>query len=195
MPSPPLPETNTAPIGDLTGYELIYGDVPDDQEAAVEQAILDASSIVRALASLTITLVEDETVTMDGSGTNLLLLPEWPVTDVHAVMIRELDGSETDVPEDEYDWSETKGILQRRHYRPWPYRFQSVTLTYTHGWTTPPADIVRVVYNMVARALAAGDGRDVKSKTLGQASVTYVDVGRVGLTSWEEAVIQRIRLR
>lgn len=192
MAMPPLPELNTDPLGDLTGYEALYGTVAAGDQDKVTQAIADASAFMRMAMDVTISQVTDEDVVMDGRGSYTLMLPEWPVTDVTDVVV---DGDAWEA--DWYEWSEYLGIVYARNGRIFPRRPQIVSLTYTHGWDPVPPPIVEAVYKRARRGLNS-DGRDVRTEQLGAYSVTYASLAAgvsAGLTTDEERVIRRYKIR
>lgn len=76
-----------------------------------------------------------ETVTLDGTGTPILLLPTFPVTAVTSVVA---DGTPL-VFDDDFWWS-ASGILTRVGGC-WPGEPRSVVVNYTHGYAAIPASV------------------------------------------------------
>lgn len=115
-----------------------------------------------------------ETITLDCTGGYKIFLPELPATSVTSVVER----GETLSPYDDYILSQY-GIL-RRENDDWPNAAGIVTITYTHGYTVIPDDIVSVCTRAASRAYQAGlraaeqEGvPGVNAMTLGDYSVTY----------------------
>jgi hypothetical protein len=128
-----------------------------------------------------------ETVILDGTGTDTILLPELPVLSVTAVV----DNCDTSYPTtlqpqsagSNADYTYTggfDGLLIRRRgqfvawegmfnaaYGKWPDRRQSVQVTYSHGFSTVPTDLQLLCAIIASRAFAQ-DGAN--SETVG----TYV---------------------
>jgi hypothetical protein len=119
----------------------------------------------------------EETVRLDGNGTQVLLLPQLPVTAVESV---EVDG-EALTEDDHFRWSE-KGILQRVCGR-WPDLLGVVSVTYTHGYPEVPQDVKLAVLRAAARTMRnpAGAGTEtVGAYTVGGTQVLFgVDEIRV----------------
>jgi hypothetical protein len=132
-----------------------------------------ACDIVRDIAEQTFNAVVADTITMDGTGTDALLLPERPVTaagtvTVHGTAVTDyvLNGN---------------GILFRRGTitsswcwpgLTWPYGRQNITVTYNHGYAD--ANIPRSV-RVVALAIAgriAVQGAALK-ESMGDVSMEY----------------------
>lgn len=107
------------------------------------------SDEVRKFSRLTFETHTDEEITLDGSGTTILLLPALPVTDVSSVVVAEEELDEID----DYEWS-AKGILRRLGGYVWEQKFRSVTVTYSHGFTEVPEDVRLLVVRVAARGWA-----------------------------------------
>lgn len=147
-------------------------------EAARAEALLgDASALVRSYTRQTFTLVEDDAAVLRAQGGEVRL-PQRPVTDVATVvavggsvavpdvtisdwvwdgldLIRVGDGScVINLPE--VWWDDEDGY-------PGTYR-----VTYSHGYASAPADVVRVVCGIVLRTLTAPTmAGGVTSETVG----------------------------
>ena len=128
------------------------------------------------------------TVTLDGTGTDALLLPELPVTAAGTVLVN--GGTVTD-----YALSDN-GILFRGSAgvdpRPvWPLGRQNVQVTYTHGWADQdiPRDLRMVALSLATRLWLQGP---VKQESVGAVSVTY-GVNSTDLTSGEAAILRKYK--
>lgn len=86
---------------------------------------------------------QEDTITLDGTGTDTILLPSRLVVDVTSVKIR---GEE--VPADSYEWS-TIGALRRLN-GVWPNAYRSIEVTMKHGFTNM-AVLADVVESIAAR--------------------------------------------
>lgn len=154
---------------------------------AAEQYADSASGIIRDYLGQRIDRVRNDTAVVVGDGSELLMLPEMPVTAVSAVSV---GGSALSVGE----WSfGPKGQLWRyvsasevlSWVAKWP-KGVPVTVTYDHGYVAVPAAV-----KAVALELAAGlyqNPAGVVSEAVGQYSVTYGSssagggaTGRMGL--------------
>ncbi|MFD6432822.1 hypothetical protein [Streptomyces venezuelae] len=148
----------------------------DPAELAVMGTYLDvASAAVREAAGVPISQTTS-TITLEGGTSPYLQLPGPPVTAVAAVTV---DGQAVT------DWKLRSGSL----YRPCGWGWDAeVSVTYTHGLPTVPADLVDLVCRIAAAALLAyrsadgGEGlaaKDVRSERIGDYSVQYGDDGRI----------------
>jgi hypothetical protein len=123
-----------------------------------------------------------ETVILDGTGTDTILLPELPVIDVTNV-VSDCDTSwpQTLLPQSNgsnADYTFTGGydglLIRRRgqfvayegmfnaRYGMWPSRRQSVQVTYSHGYQTIPTDLQLLCAIIAARAFAQ-DGANAEN--------------------------------
>ncbi|MEU2789017.1 mobile element protein [Streptomyces sp. NPDC007100] len=145
-------------------------------------ALRAATRRFRGAAGHPVTLVTDETVTLDGTGRRTLLLPVWPVTAVSRVL---LEGQEL-VEGTDFSWSET-GILRRLGGLCWPDRLRCLQVTYSHGWTQVPEDIQEVVIDQARTMLALRPA--VQAMQTGGQTITYGAQAAVGVTDqWAKAV-------
>ena len=98
------------------------GFTPTTAEAAATRAIRD-------YCGWHIAPVLNESIILDGTGTDTLLLPSRRVLDVTSVKV---DGETLEA--DAYDWS-ADGMLHRRHrHRRWPRRYRSIEVELRHGF-------------------------------------------------------------
>ncbi|MFT9821149.1 hypothetical protein [Lysinibacillus sp. NPDC056185] len=126
-----------------------------------------------------------ETLTVDGSGGPVQLLPTLRLAEVISVTDR---GAAVDDPE----WS-AAGML-RRPYGCWTSRMRGVVAKVEHGFTQAPAELLVVIASMASRGVTA---TDVRRQTAGPFTVEYGDgasSGAVGMTGEERAVLDRYRL-
>jgi hypothetical protein len=168
----------------ITGAELgtylELGDLSADPVATI--ATEAACAICRTFADQEFTSTAGDIVSLDGAGTDALLLPEYPVTDVSAVSVD--DSAVT-------DWVVSPiGVLIRPGSY-WPAGRQNITVTYDHGYAEAdfPAD-VRMVALVVAGRLY--DRVDAKQESLGAYSATYV-TNATDLTIGEKAILRKHR--
>ncbi|MEE1835757.1 hypothetical protein [Streptomyces sp. SP17KL33] len=158
-----------ATIDDLTARGVT---VEVSETTVVNTYLAVASTVVRDAAGVPISEVES-TVTLEGEAGQWLSLPGAPVTAVSAV---ELDG------ETLTDWRLRSGAL----WRPCGWLSDcgpsEVTVTYSHGLTEVPEDIVDIVCRLAAIALvnfrSGANAEDLAAKPvvqerIGDYSVTY----------------------
>lgn len=141
------------------------------------------------LIELAVGLVEGEarqplsestsTLTVDGSGTSVLVLPRRPVSDVSEVTI-----GETTV--EGYTWS-AAGLLHRTS-GVWPYGLANIDVTVTAGFATVPRDLWQVVLSSAKRGWTIPEG--IRQESLGDHSITY-DGNTVNLSQMELSTVRR----
>lgn len=109
------------------------------------------------------------TVTLDGTGTDAILLPERPVNSVGTVTVN--GGTVTDYV------LNGNGILFRgsvgvNQGSTWPMGRQNVSVTYSHGYAEVdlPRDVRRVALEIAARTAGQGIARQ---ESVGPVSITY----------------------
>lgn len=146
------------------------------QVAAAERALEEATAAIRNYCRQTLSLVEDDEVTLDVFGAvDRLFLPELPVVAVSAVV----EDGKTLAAGADYALGQY-GILHRLGGARWARGVQVVTVTYSHGYGTLPDDIVAVCVRAASRAYQAGlraaesnAVMGVTSKQLGDFSVSF----------------------
>src|SRR4051794_7492225 len=111
-----------------------------------------AQARVQAYCGWHIAPTEDATVTLDGPGSGVLVLPSLHVTTVASVT--ELG---TLVEPGTYSWSET-GVLRRTTYgwrvdcqARWTGELRGLVVAFTHGYSEWPLEVAAVVDGLAAR--------------------------------------------
>ncbi|AZM54161.1 hypothetical protein DMA15_17605 [Streptomyces sp. WAC 01529] len=170
MALPPL-----ATVADCTARGLTV----EGPEVALLTTYLDtASAAIREAAGAPISQTTS-TLDIEGELGQWLSLPGPPVTAVAAVFLE--DQAVT-------DWRLRSGRLWRAGGWARGDGPAEVTVTYTHGLPSVPADIVDLVCRIAATTLLAyrsadgGEGlaaRDVRSERIGDYSVQFGDGGRI----------------
>ncbi len=159
-------------VADLEAFLQI--EIGAERRAAAERAIEEASAAIQNYCHQTLELVADDELTLDCSGGTKIFLPELPVVSVSEV----IEDGETLTAGDDYKLGQ-HGILHRIGQN-WASGVQIVTITYAHGYTTIPDDIVAVCVRAAARAYQAGLRAEelggipgVASTSLGDYSVAF----------------------
>lgn len=170
-----------ATIADLEA--VLHRDI-DDEDTYALAALDQATAVVENYLGQPVELVEDDEVILDGSGTKVLLLPAFPVTEVTSVIVDE----ETLTEGTDYEWSAT-GELRRKGT--WPAALRSVEVTYSHGYATVPPVIVAVVAALAGRIY--GTPLTVRQESMGAYSVTYTGAGGPALQAAELMMLDAYR--
>lgn len=192
----PTPFISRADLGDYLGR-----DVSSDEGALI--AVDSACEVVRTLTEQDFNPVNGDTVVLDGTGTDTLLLPQVPVSGAGTVVVNggTLDGTlDYTVTEDGHlirtagtaalsTWAHSVGPSAY-----WPEGRQNITVTYDHGYlagtaTDVPAD-VRMVALMIANRLVTQGG--ASAETIGQVTKRYA-VAATDLTNGERAILRKYK--
>lgn len=177
---------------DLAAYLRL--DLTDDDLGVI--AVDAACEVIRGYTGQVLNKVTDDEISLDGTGTDALLLPQLPVTSVTTVVE---DDTELVVDTDYVLGS--GGVLYRlfsgiqASVSNWCMGRQNVDVTYTHGYDLAgsgvPSDIRIVAVQIAARIYDTGQ---VNRETIGSYNVEYVQ-GGAGLTAYEKNVCDKYRVR
>jgi hypothetical protein len=140
-----IPFISRADLGDYMAQDLTSSD-------PALMAVDAACEAVRTFCRRRLNKTTDETITLDGSGTDTLLLPNWPVIgtptvteDDVAVTAFVVDGS----------------LLRRNDWGYWSRGVGNIEVTYSHGYAVSEVDVdgaerMPADLRMVALQIAAG---------------------------------------
>jgi hypothetical protein len=159
-----------------------------------DERLEQAEGVVRAYCGWHIAPSRTVTETCPTAG-GLLFLPSLHVTAVGSVTLSD----ETVLTTDQYEWT-TEGVVRLipGWGRDWwtPYAPAKATVEYTHGYPTPPPEVVGVVRAVAQRA--TDNPRSVVQQNTGPFGVTYSQAGGQALTlailDTERAVLDHYRL-
>ena len=180
-------------------------DLTCEEEARVQALLDDASALVAGFTGQTFGLVEDDEITVRAQGA-VIRLPQRPVTAVSSVVAVGGAGL-PDIPLADWRWDGLDMIRLGDGYsvinlpeRWWddqdgyPGTFR---VTYSHGFTSSPADVVAVVCGMVLRTMTAPTSvGGVTSETIGPYSYRLESAGvgtAVALGEMERKALARYR--
>lgn len=165
--------SNFADISDIEAFLQVEISTQAQIDAAA-RALVEITAAIRNYTRQHIERVDNEEITLDSSGGRRLFLPELPVLAVASVYE---DGTLLTANTD-YKIGQ-HGILHRVGRR-WAAGIQNITITYSHGYSQIPDDIIAVATRAAARVYQAGlrsadsDGvLGISSKSLGDFSVSY----------------------
>lgn len=169
---------------DLTDY--LGRDVTNDNGALI--AVDAACEVCRTVAEQDFNRAT-ETITLNGTGTDALLLPQQPVNAAGTVTVD--GGTITD-----YTLDTRLGILYRGTAgawpRPaWPYGRQNVTVTYDHGYDVleVPRDVRLVALSVASRLIVQGVAAE---EQLGTQRIKYA-ANATDLTKGEQMILRKHR--
>lgn len=134
-----------------------------DSEVRALLLLETATDEVKAVIGHDITQ-NQETATLDGTGSEALVLPKHPVTAVSQV---DVDG--TTLAASAYKFIEA-GVVYRTS-GVWAVGRQNIDVTYTHGYSPIPGDVKAIVLETASRAWRSGAG--LTQESVGSYSVTY----------------------
>lgn len=170
-------------VADLEDWLQIA--IAEDKTASAQRAIAEASASIRNYCHQAFDEAEDDEVTLDGTGTHKLLLPQLPVVEVAAVEVEDYNGDMDALDVDDYRLGQ-HGILYRLD-AVWPAGIQNIQVTYSHGYETIPDDIQAICVRAAGRAYQAGLRADeaggvpgIASTSLGDYAVSFGAEGGAG---------------
>ena len=174
-------------VSDLEDYLHRTFTVEENGMASI--ALAGAKVIIKTFCHQTLDETLADSVVVEGNGRDVMVLREFPVTDVADVVIEDetFDGTSADNVR-----VTTAGLLYRMDGGTWTAGVQNITVTYDHGY--PDADeawdAIKVVQLSVAGRLFEQGG--VSGENIGGYSVTYDSTGP-DLTEGEECVLAAYR--
>ena len=140
------------------------------------------------------------TATMDGDGSQTLILPQYPVTALTSVTLIASDGTETPY-DNTYFRFKTNGIVRWAPATAYmfPYGFQNVQVQYTAGFATLPAPVEEAMCNMIVFLLDMQTvDTHLQSERLGEYAATYMTKSSGESDGWPDIVttlLAKYRLR
>lgn len=135
-------------------------------------AVDSACQICRAVAEQDFN-AGTSTVTLDGTGTDALILPQRPVGTVSSVTVNGEAITDWTLSDTGMLFRGTAGSTPYFWHRPdWPRGRQNVQISYTHGYDsmTVPSDVCEVALNLAMRLAVQGVAQQ---ETVGDVSVNY----------------------
>src|SRR4051812_31981340 len=171
---------STYDLGELIGVDL-------SQDVGATIAVEAASEMCRTIAEQPFDLVAGDIVTLDGTGTDAILLPKLPVATAGTVTV-----NGTIITD--YVLDTTRGMLLRgttgSYPRPvWPSGRQNVVVTYTHGYGTIPADVRMVALEVARRIVIQGAATE---ETVGDVRIKYAGAA-TDMTDGELRILRKYR--
>lgn len=147
--------------------------MPDDVEAA-------ALAAVHTYCGWHIAPEVEETLTLDGPGAGVLLLPS-----LHVVGITSIIENGVELDPATYQWSESglvrKGLVMWTTHivSRWTAAYRGIEVSLTHGYAQMPADVQSVV-DALAKRMSASVPAGVTQKAIGPFSESYnLDLGSI----------------
>lgn len=149
-----------------------------------------ATQAIRDYCGWHVAPVQEHTLTLDGSGTDTLLLPSRLVVDVTKVFVQ---GEE--LPESAYEWSAIGAL--RRLDGEWPGAYRSVEITLEHG--VSDISVLGDIVQAVASRIKADPTGMVVRQGAGTQSISFggriaQGAGGHGLLNTEKALLEPYRL-
>lgn len=164
-----------------------YAQAPDMEDATATQALELATALVQAEAGRRL-LRSVTTDVLTAPRSAYLELPEKPV---HAVTgLSGVTGGVTTVLDPSLFWRSGTLLFDLTGW----HRYDSVTVTYDHGYDSIPEDVKAVVLGAASRFALNPQG--IRSETIGQ--YTYQLAGDTnalaeGLSTYERIIVRRYR--
>ncbi|MCU4743468.1 hypothetical protein [Natronoglomus mannanivorans] len=183
-------------------YGLTYGTTTADSKLNefVDQLRGRASDEVNRYCDRVFDHYAEHVDAFEGNGRRSIRLRNYPVTEIHSVMVGSstLDESEYQLQRSPANPTENAGVIERKR-GVWP-RTRDVVITYDWGYETTPPAIDSVVEDMVVTVLneatAERNAAGVQSESMDGHSVTWslVDAQeRLTLTEAHEKKLDRYK--
>lgn len=144
-----------------------------------------ASQVCRTTTDQLLNEVTDDTLVLDGTGTDVLVLKQLPVTEVSTVLDNNGDAV------DPTAWTLTaKGTLVR-YASVWVQGRQNFTVTYSHGFADAdmPSDLRMVALSLAGRIYMQGP---VVFEAIGKRQVRYAGPA-MDLSNTEQAILRKYK--
>ncbi len=171
----------------LRAYDTSQWGTEEELVAEIAALLAATKSAVDSAAGRDFLLHADETVTLDGTGTRVLLLAPLgltPVVQVHSVNV-----GGTALEEDEWLFYPEEAAVVLAASSSYGSRFpegtRNVELRLDWGYEATPSDVVAAQAKLVAAELIAkygGEAGGVEAVSLGDYTVRYGAAGRYGYT-------------
>src|SRR3954469_20024079 len=176
-------------VSDLEDY--LHRSLTTDELGMGQIALAGAKTVIRTFCGQTLDEVAGDVVVLSGNGRDVMILPEYPVTDLTNVVIEDVTFDGTD--DDNVRVKDT-GLMYRLDGSSWDFGVNNITVTYDHGYddTDEMWDAVKVVSLSVAGRLFEQGG--VSSENMGGYSANYFATGP-DLTEGEKCVLAPYRSR
>jgi len=175
----------TLPFVSVTDLGILLGQDLSSSELATI-AIDSSCEMIRSYLGQHLNWVEDDVVTMGGTGGKALLLPELPIVSISEILVDE-------TVEEDFVYVVKAGLVYRGNGTIWPRGVANITVTYSHGYAfdeddveddpdddTPkpermPADIRRVALALSQRIFVSAGTvvGALKSESISPDSYTY----------------------
>lgn len=153
-----------------------------DAPTGVDQEAWDAAcAAVRSYCGWHVAPALDDTVTVDGSGSQFVMLPTLRINSISEV-------TEDASAVTSYEWSES-GQLWRSS--PWSGHFRGITVAMNHGYEECPADILGVLREAASRGVTGSAVSQVGQVRMGGVSGVP---GAASFLMEQTAVLDRYKL-
>jgi hypothetical protein len=170
------------PLATLDDLKAAIRDPESFTDTDLNLALKRASGRFRGQVRHPVSLVENDQIVLDGTGTRTLQLPAAPITDITVTLAGRLLEEGPD-----FEVSRRNGILRRAGGRFWPDGLENVAVTYTHGYDPIPDDVADAVLEH-ATTLAMVYAH-IQQEGAGSVQATYGAAATVGTTQkWADAV-------
>lgn len=136
-----------------------------NNDAELSRLITSYSSLIRSWVNRDLTTASYVDY-CNGTGSNMIMFPNYPVTAVSSVTI-----DNTVVTSTDYMFDETRLIL--KNGRTFTYGRNNVVLSYTAGFATVPYEIEQICIEMVSKTFKKRDRIGLSSKGLAGETTSY----------------------
>jgi hypothetical protein len=194
--SDPVDEGRVINTNALVSWEEAKEFLPDLTDDDQDDVIFLINSISDRVQQMTgrILVDTDHTVYLPGSGTAILLLPNFPVSSIELLKIdssREF-GDATEVDSDGFDIQLDSGIIEL-YSGFFPTGPKTVYVEYSAGWEDIPAHIQEAVFETIQWSLSRFRGRGVGMESMSADGVNVRPSLSIPSSAWN--VFSELRRR
>lgn len=177
---------------DLNTYT---GDTWDTNQA--QTALNAATAIIQKTTGQTLSAVTGDKVILNPSPDGTVMVPELPVTNVSLVEILTPDLTTgtptwTSLDPSQYRWNTRGMVYLIQPVQTWPLQWDTVRVTYDHGYSPIPDALFDVCLSVAARLVDNPYGYN--STNVGGVSVGMGGSSGVTLRDWELVILDRFTL-
>lgn len=170
---------------DVVAVESFTGGRLDRDDDETERQLDAALAAARSYCGWHVTPVAvDQTITIDGPGAHLLVLPTLKMTELSEV---DEDGTELNLAD--LNWS-ARGLIQKRDGHWWTPLLGAITVIFSHGYSSAP-DFESAVLSAIARGAF---NNDLSPRVIGPFQYSEPPTAGVLFTDAERAVLDRYSL-
>lgn len=159
-----------------------------------QQVLNQATALIQGWCRQNLFAVSNDVVTVDPYDTGQCFLPELPVTAVTQVQYLDCrTNTWTTLDPSFYRWNSRGKVYLTQTPDFWPWQYDTIQVTYSHGYSTIPADLQGVCLQIAARLFS--NPYDAQGLVTGGVQMRFSGTkGTDGLKDTETAILAKYTL-